>query len=331
MKKKLIGIFAILALVIIGSLGVVGCGNGEEPEDPDKEEEVAFPEDEITLIVNYGAGGTSDILSRAVAENMEGELGVPITVDNREGGAGTVGVTEITMEDNDGHYIGSLSMAPLAMQPHRMDVPYEIDDFDYLGAYAMWTYGIGVYEDSPYESIEDLVEAAREDPGEVTFTSAGLPNQLAMLGLEEEEDVDFTHVTADSGAEAARDVAGGHYDAVIQSRGELESFVEEGDIRMLASASKEELDFAPDAPTLMELGYDISIESYIGLGGPAGIPEERLEILREAFLEAVQDEEVENIITDQGLVPTVMEGEDYKEFLHENFDLMQEVIEEHDL
>ena len=109
-----------------------------------------FPEREITVIVNYGAGGATDLSTRTLARAMESHLGVPLNVVNRSGGSGTVGPTTLANSSNDGYTIGVTSFSPLAIQPNLREVPFTLDDFDVLAATGRFRYGLAVRADSEF-------------------------------------------------------------------------------------------------------------------------------------------------------------------------------------
>src|SRR3546814_622303 len=114
----------------------------------------AFPEREIEVIVNYGAGGSTDLSTRVLADAAAKILGQPLRIVNRAGGSGTVGATFIATAEPDGYTIGVASFSPLAVAPQLQEVPYSLDDFRFIIGHARYRSGIAVAVDSPFESID---------------------------------------------------------------------------------------------------------------------------------------------------------------------------------
>ncbi|MBP0437716.1 tripartite tricarboxylate transporter substrate binding protein [Tianweitania sediminis] len=272
-----------------------------------------WPDREITLIVNYGAGGVTDVTVRALASEASKILNVPIQVVNRPGGQGTAGPTYLAAQKPDGYTIGVTSFAPLAINPHMMDVSYKIDDFDYLGGFGRFRYGIAVAANSDITSMEELIAAAKAR--RVTFSASGPPNNLALSKLGKSLGAQFQFVPFPSGAESVTAALGGHVDAVVQTPTEMLALIEAGKLRVLASASPVRWTEKPDVPTLIDLGYDVSIDSWVGLAGPSGIDPARLEVLRKAFADAAKSPEVAAAFQKLGMSADYMSGADYKAFL----------------
>jgi tripartite-type tricarboxylate transporter receptor subunit TctC len=276
-----------------------------------------WPEREISLVVNYGAGGVTDVTVRALATEASKILKVPVQVVNRPGGQGTTGPTFVAAQKPDGYTIGVTSFAPMAISPHMIDVSYKIDDFSYVGGFGRFRYGIAVNEASPIKSIDDLISAAKAR--RVTFSASGPPNNLALFELGKKAGVRFQYVPYPSGAEAVTAVLGGHVDAVVQTPTEMLQFVEGGKMRLLASASPVRWTEKPDVPTLIDLGHDVSIDSWVGLGGPKGVDPARLQILQSAFEQAARSPEVAKAFETLGMSLNYMSGEEYRAFLQKGY------------
>lgn len=305
-------------LVVAGLLAAVGLISPAMAE--------SWPEREITLVVNYGAGGVTDVTVRALAAEAAKILNVPVQIVNRPGGQGTTGPTFIAAQKPDGYTIGVTSFAPMAINPHMIDVTYAIDDFDYVGGFGRFRYGIVVNEASPVRSIDDLIKAGKSKP--VTFSASGPPNNLALLELGKKTGARFRFVPYPSGAESVTAVLGGHIDAVVQTPTEMLPLIQAGKLRLLASASPVRWSELPDVPTLLDLGHGVSIDSWIGLGGPKGIDPDKLKTLRTAFEKAAASPEVARSYEQLGMSMAYMSGDEYRGFLKKGFDEMSKSLAE---
>lgn len=303
MKKVKLQYFlvALLCLSLIGT-ATAGCS---------KKEEAKFPENPITLIVNYGGGGGTDITARALAKAAEQYLNVPIAVVNKSGGAGTTGIIEMLNKKPDGYTIGVVTYAPVAIVPHQMEVPYKPEDLKFIVSHGIYRYGLAVKNDSPYKTVDDLVKAAAEKDGGFTYAASGYPQPFVFQKLSQMKNVKFIHVPTASGAETNTAVLGGHVDATVAIMSDLMPFVKSGEMRILASVSDKRLEIAPDVPTLKEQGYDISINSYMGIGAHKDVPADRLQVLRDAFAKAFEDPTFQDVMKKANVPPNLISGEDF--------------------
>ncbi|WP_043342134.1 Bug family tripartite tricarboxylate transporter substrate binding protein [Belnapia moabensis] len=266
-----------------------------------------YPDREITAIVQYAAGGSTDVATRAVLAEAEKLIGVPVQVINRPGGQGTVGPQTIAAARPDGYTIGTGGLNSIAVTPHMLQVSYTPDSFTYLPAYAGFRYGIGVRAESPLRSLEDLIAAGRSR--RVTFGATGAPNNLGMFALGRMTGARFQFIPFPSGAEAVTATMGGHVEAVIQAPPEMLPAIQSGRLRLLASASPDRWDEVPDVPTVREMGHDLVVQATVGFVAPRGLPEDRLRILNEALQRAAQSPNVHAMLLRIGMLPQPMTAE----------------------
>ena len=269
-----------------------------------------WPEREVTIIVQYGPGGSTDVSTRAIAAEMEKILGVPVQIVNRPGGQGTVGPQQVAAARPDGYTLGTTGLAGLAIAPHMLDVPYSADSFAFLPAFARYLYGIAVRAESPHRTLADLIAAARAK--RTTFGATGAPNNIGMFDLARLTGARFQFVPFGSGAEAVTAAIGGHVEAVIQNPPEMLPALESGRLRLLASASAGRWKEFPEVPTLREQGHEVVVDSMIGFIGPRGIPEERRAVLARAILEAAQKPALAEILGRFGMVPSLMQAAEFE-------------------
>lgn len=281
----------------------------------------AFPDKEITLIVNYGAGGGTDLSSRVLAEAAEDILGQPIRVENKSGGSGTVGPSLLSTAKPDGYTIGVTSFSPMAITPHLQEVPYTIDSFDYILGHARYRAGIAVAANSPYETVEDLLEAAKAGT-ELTYATTSAMEDTFAARLEESQGIKLKRVSYKSGQESVTAVMSGVVDLTFESPPNVAPQVESGNLRLLASSSTVRWYELPEIPTLREMDIDIISESYAGLAAPAGTSPEHLQILQDAFATALEDPKVQETLKGLGMEPVFFSGEDYERLLRDGYDAM---------
>lgn len=300
---------AALLLCVVMVFALCACGAGGEKK---------YPDGAITMIVNYSAGGGTDLAARALADAAAEELGGAITVSNITGGSGTVGVTELANAKADGYTIGVATLSPLALVPWQLDVTYTPDSFEYICAFGQYGYGIVVAKDSPYQTLDDLIAAAKTES--VKFGATGYPQPFVMEDLGNMTGASFEFVSYASTTDLITDVLGGFVPCAMCDMASFASYVKSGDMRLLASATDKHWDVAPDVQTLQEMGYDTVCNSYMGLCVPADTPEEIVTQLREAFATASEDETYKELLINCNLTWAYMSGEEYEELVRSSYD-----------
>lgn len=280
-----------------------------------------FPDKEVTVVVNYGAGGGTDLSTRSLAEAMEKALGQPMKVVNRSGGSGTVGPTFVAFADPDGYTIGVTSFSPLAVTPHVQDVPYSVDSFKYIGGFARFLTGIAVPADSPYTTIQDLIEGARKGAN-IKYGAASSIESVAITRLANAAGVTFAWVRYKSGQEVSTAALSKQVDVIVADPKDIEPFVKSGEMRALASASSVRLPGLDDVQTLKELGFDVATESYAGLAAPADTPDDRVKVLEAAMKKAFDDPAFQATLEKLGMQPAYFSGGEYQTLIAEGHESM---------
>jgi tripartite-type tricarboxylate transporter receptor subunit TctC len=211
-----------------------------------------FPDKGLTLIVAYGAGGGTDVTARLLASDLEETIGQPVTVQNITGGGGWNGWGAIADAEPHGYTIGYINIPN--MYAGYLDPNIGRDEtlesftplMNHVTDYCVWA----VRPDSPYQTIDDLIEAAKADPEGISITAHGHGNDdhLAILAVERDSDVDFSVVHNQSTADSKAQVLGGHVDVLGGNVSEVAADVEAGDLRILGVMARERSQFLPDSP-----------------------------------------------------------------------------------
>jgi tripartite-type tricarboxylate transporter receptor subunit TctC len=274
-----------------------------------------YPEQPITYIISFNPGGESDVTARFQEPHLEEILGVDVIVTHRPGGGGAVAWSEFQRTaEPDGHTIIGINIPHIVAQPiQRADAGYETFDWEIITWFHFTPNALIVRNDSPFETLEDLIEYARENPQVVTIGGSGTfsANHLEMLRLENAADIDLTYIPFTGTGPLPAAVLGGHVSALMNYTMLGVQMSEE--VRVLAVAAEERVPTLPDAPTFRELGYDIVGGAYRGVAAPQGTPPEIVERLAEVF------GEVNEIIRERqeplGFVMTHVTGQDAKDLV----------------
>ncbi len=264
-----------------------------------------YPNRPITMICPWGAGGGTDAVARVLASQMQEELGVPVNVVNRTGGGGVVGHAAIAGADPDGYTLVVIT-AEIGMM-HWVgltDLTYE--DYTPLALFSFDPAGVQVAADAPYGSVEDLIAAIRENPGELKASGAGQGGiwHLALVGWLQAMGLKPDHVAwvpSNGAAPAMQDLAAGGLDLTTCSVPEARAIIEAGKARSLAVMAKARNPAFPDVPTLKEaMGIDYSTGAWRGIAGPKGLPADVATKLTASLKKVYDSKEFKDFMSNRG-------------------------------
>ena len=257
-----------------------------------------YPSRNIQVIHAFGPGDPTESYLRQVLAFMEKDLDFDykFNVINQEGGSGLIGWTAIATADPDGYTLGYLP-SPLLQNPIVMgdECQYTKDSFDFIGNMVTDPGVIAVGPNSQYTTLQEMVEAAKDPSIAVSIATTGLTTSeaRAVTQIKNLTGADFQVVPFNSVGEISSAVRGGHVDALCMNVADINSELENGDLAALAVGTEERSAFLPDVPTYQECGYDVVQYSMRAFGGPKGIPEDILQMLRQSYARAQEDPEVQ--------------------------------------
>ena len=273
-----------------------------------------YPERALTMFVNYAAGGGTDLSGRAIAKEGEKFLGQPIAVVNKVGASGTVGCAALAASRPDGYTIGVINSPSVNVAPHTFEVPYNpLKDFEYIAGYARGLTGILVREDSQFKSLKDLIDFARANPGKVKYTCTGLvasPN-FAMSALGKVARVKWEPVVFAT-TQGIANVLGGNLEVAVADPPDVVRYMEAKRLRLLASLADIRWPWNPDAPTAMELGYNVAAKNWMAVAAPKGVPQPIMQKLKDAFKKGTMDPEFIKAIEALKFIPAYYTGDEFQ-------------------
>jgi tripartite-type tricarboxylate transporter receptor subunit TctC len=237
-----------------------------------------FPVKPIRLVVPFAPGGSSSIVARAIAAEMEKGLGQPIVVDNKPGGGGNVAMVEVAHAEPDGYTLIIGHVGSLAMNPYMYDkLPYDVDkDFTPISLLAIVPAIFVVHESVPAKNLKEFVALAKANPGKLNYGSAGngSAGHLAMEYLKQATGIDIQHVPYKGTGPNIIDLVAGRTQASSAGTPPLMPHVKSGKLRVIAVGTTKRLPTLPDVGTVAEQGYPgFETSQWYGLNGPAKMPE----------------------------------------------------------
>ncbi|KNG92903.1 tripartite tricarboxylate transporter substrate binding protein [Pseudaestuariivita atlantica] len=248
-----------------------------------------YPERPMMLMVSYGAGGATDFQARIVTMTAGNDdaLGMPIAIINKPGAGGRVGWNWFaTQAEADGYTLGAYNIPHFIAQSIEGGVEYGADSFEPIANWGADPAVFVVAADSPFNSMADVVNYAKENPGGLTFSGAGLfvGHHIAALQLEKAAGVKLAYIpNSKGGAGAMKAVIAGEVLGGVNNLSDAFRAREAGNVKILGVFDLERNDFLPDVPTMMEQGYDIDNASvnFRGVMVPKGTPQPIIDKLAE--------------------------------------------------
>jgi tripartite-type tricarboxylate transporter receptor subunit TctC len=261
----------------------------------------AFPSRPLRIIVPFAPGGSVDLTARLMAERLQPVLGQSVLVDNRGGAGGNIGADAAAKAEKDGHTMMLASVSILAANKflYRRSMPIDpIRDLAPVTRVTTGTVFMTVKADRPWRTFQEVIAAAKKDPGKLSMGSSGTGtiSHLTISKICRIAGVDITHIPYRGGAPALTDLLSGTIDMMFDVIPLSMAHVREGRLRVLAAASADRVTYSDDlknVPAMKELlpGSGVDMQSWYGITLPAGVPEDRIAKLHQAILQVVKSDE----------------------------------------
>jgi tripartite-type tricarboxylate transporter receptor subunit TctC len=269
--------------------------------------QAAWPEKPVTITVGFGAGGTTDVAARAVGEVLAKHLGQPVVIENKAGAGGAVAATALTKAAPDGYNLVANTSTTMTFDPHATSLTYTVDDFTWLAAIGEFPEAYIALPDKGWKTLADAV-AAGKGKG-LNYASTTSIDRVVSALIAKRTGTPLSAVPTKGGAEAVTQVMGGHVDLAYSSGAYIPQ-AKAGQVKVLAVLSDKRLPSLPDAPTLLELGYDLASVNLIVFLAPKGLPADIRGKLIEAFAATAKDPKIADLMAKRSLGETVLVGDD---------------------
>lgn len=293
----------------------------------------SFPAKPVRMIVAFPAGGGSDIVGRALAQQLSGILGQQVYVENRGGAGGIIGTELGAHAAPDGYTLTVGSSGGFAITPHlNPRLPYHpVKDFAPVGLFTRLTFLLDTHPSVPARSVKELVALARRQPGRLNFGSsgAGATAHLATELFMSLSRARMTHVPYKGAAPAMTGLISGEVDVLFDSMPTTLPHARSGRLRPLAVTTLQRSALMPHVPTLDEAGVrGYELASWFGLFAPAGTPRAIIERLNAAVNTATGRSELKQRLSSQGAEPLSGTPEDLAAYLRKELDKYGKLIRE---
>ncbi|WP_172378404.1 tripartite tricarboxylate transporter substrate binding protein [Vibrio sp. Vb339] len=278
----------------------------------------AFPEKPITLVCWSSAGSGHDLMARYIAKLGEEHLGQPITVVNKKGGKGKVAMSYVLNQEADGHVIMTNTRS-MTQRLKKTGDSIAIDSFKYVSRVVKDPFVITVAKDSPFNTVNDLVEFAKDNPNKIKVGgySTNSVDEGLIRDLSNKAGVKLKYIPYKGGKEPVVAVLGGHIDVAIANPSEMMANFEVGKLKVLAVASEKRLAPFEQSATLQEQGYDIVTEHWRGVMASKNVPDEVVSKLDEAIKKVVADPEFTKFLASSKMYNGYLASDEFAELVVE--------------
>jgi tripartite-type tricarboxylate transporter receptor subunit TctC len=289
-----------------------------------------YPEKPVEIIVPFGAGDALDGAARVIADRLKDSMGVPFIVKNIPGAGGGKGTAEANKAERDGYTLLMGSTGALTARPLISDSGYATDDFVPIAQLVEVPIGLAVSEDSPHQSVADVVDAAKASAGAVKYATPG-PGSTQHINMEifaRDQGIEMTHIGGRGGKGAVTKALSGEVDFVFVGASNYTSLAKAGKLRVLGVAAEEPVAYLADAPTFKEQGFDFTVAVWFGLLTHSGVPDDVVGKLREEVAAIAATEETRELYRKLNLTESFLDGEAFRQRIDDNVDKHRVVLKE---
>lgn len=314
----------VVAVVLIGMIVSISYGAGSKGEDE------KYPSKPIEYIIPFNPGGQSDITAQHQKEGLMKALGVNIVLKYMPGAGGAVAWSYLVKAKPDGYTISGNNIPHIIIQPLvRENAGYKTEQLVPIYMFETTPIGLAVLKDSPFDTLEDFINYAKENPGEITVGGSGTHSghHLALLQLQKLTGAQFTYIPSTGAAPSVANFLGGHTQALFANSNDLIQHKDK--IKILAIGTKKRfLPHLPDVPTFIEQGVKMTAGIDRGVCVPPGTPEKVIKVLEDAFDEVCKSDEFVSSMEDLGFQVKNLKSKEFKKYIENKTKEITETLKE---
>jgi tripartite-type tricarboxylate transporter receptor subunit TctC len=278
----------------------------------------AYPNRPVKIMIAFPVGGLLDTVSRIVGEKMSGLLGQQFIIEARPGAGGTLATAAVAKADPDGYTLMMINDNHALNPSVFRNIPYDsVKDFAPIGFVGYTPLVLVANGALPMQSAKDLVEAAKQKPGTITYGSVGVgsASHLAGVMLESAAAMQWQHVPYRGGAPALNDLLAGHVNTMFMSPVVSLQHLQSGKLKGLALAAASRIEVLPNLQTMAEAGYPVEASYWFGLVAPAATPPAVVAKLEKALAEVLAMPDVRKRLTDMGAIVRPLNGKQFGDYI----------------
>ena len=290
-----------------------------------------WPNKPIKMLLGYPPGGGSDIVARLIAKNLGDRLGHNVIVENHPGAGGIIAADLAAKSSPDGYTLffvpsGHASIAALKRKNSTYDA---INDFTWISTVTTYPLALTVAPDSPFKTLDDLLLAAKKEPGKYTYSSVGVGTAMHIMAewIFSEAKVDVVHVPFKGGTQPFQELLAGRVDLMIDTMTLTANLLKDKRVRLLAVTSPKGMSPIVGANTVADSLPGVQFESWLGVAAPANLPTEISSRLNKEILAVVNQPDVRQRLIDFGGKPQTSTSTEFKNRVQRDIDNLSKVVD----
>jgi tripartite-type tricarboxylate transporter receptor subunit TctC len=290
-----------------------------------------YPDKPVKIIVANPPGGPIDVILRVLATRLSAVWGQPVIVENRPGGAGIVSTTAVVKAAPDAYTIGMVAASSITIMPFAVDsLPFDpIKDLQPISLVARTPFIFIVRQDSPFKTWQDFVDQAKSRDLTIGSYAIGSAFHLVWEQTARRVGIKAVYAPANAASKTQGDLIGGQLDIVLEAPSSAKGMLEGGRVRAIAITSPERFAGLPDTPTLSESGLTgYSSLPWLGLMGPAGMPNERVAIIQETVARVLKEPAMLAQLQTLGMIPVASTPQEMGDTIKNERLVMQPLVKE---
>ncbi len=294
--------------------------------------EEPYPTRPINLIVPNPPGGSSDVNARILADSLTKILKQPVVVNFKPGVAGQIGNSYVAKSKPDGYNLlmglSSIMVSPEAERVQGKTSLYEVDQLIPVGMISNDPMVMLVNANSPWNTLADVVKAAKAKPGSINYSSSGNfgPIHLSVVMFEQAAGINLVQVPFGGGGPSMMALLGSQVEITTAIPAVAMAQIQSGKVRAIAVSGPRRIKILPNIPTYRESGYDAEFNIWNGLFVPQGTPDSIVKVLRDAIREAATSGELESVMQQRGMIYEYLDQPEFKKFAKEDGDRMVKAV-----
>lgn len=288
-----------------------------------------WPGDEVEVITHSSPGGGGDRFIRNLVQTLETNFDTDAVANNRTGGSGAVAANwMVTQAPKDGTAIQAVTPTQIITPLRAPGIP-TYEDVTPIARIFVDPSTLYVHRESPFQTMDEFLDYARENPGELTIGigSAGSLDGLVIREFQQAADVNVRIVPHEGGGDANVQLLGQHLDAAVGEVGDAKTQLDNGDFRLLTVFQDGRLDDYADVPTFREVGYDVVANKFRGVFGPPGMDPALVDEIAETFANMYDAEPWQAYWRESNMAPAFLGPEDFKAFLDKSNTTIQAFLD----
>lgn len=289
-----------------------------------------YPTKPIRVLVPFGAGSSTDIVMRILAQPLSQSFGQPVVVENKPGADGAIAAAEVAKAAPDGYTLLLATNSPLSAAPHLRKLPYDaLADFTPITLVGNYTFFVLVHPSVPARNLAELIAYARANPGKLNYGTGNTSGIVMTAMLASQAGIEMVHVPYKSEPPAITDLLSGNIQVMISSYATVAPHLREGRLRALVTTLPSRSPLMPEVPAIVEAGFPkFSVSPWAGMFGPARMPREVTDRLNQELNALVRRPDVRDSLLRQAFDPKGSSTDEFAAYVRAQYDIWGRAIRE---